>query len=270
LTILHDELYELRRHDFERLVDLQFAFMQKEFGFPPPLFWEFADTLYVSFENDQVRSVTWCGKREDSVWTYVERLMLGRGIGLDTANAVLGSPFDYPPDTGWYWTHQEVEARVALEASILHAHLPILIGDDLSLFEEFGGVTQPDSVLIDDPVATFPRRCAERFRFLGNEYGLSPELDGMGSTVLYRGTPVSVRIALLETSYEHESEPEPTITAEIANSPHGKIAPLHRDSVDLEIGDRQGPFSTEYLEQAFDEVERELRERLPLAGGQGG
>lgn len=267
MTVLRNEMYELTRDDFERLVTREFAFIHEELAFPPPLFWEFADTFYVSFEDDQVRCVTWCSKRDDSVWTYVERLLLGCGIALDTANAVLGSPLEYPPDTGWYWTRQDVEARVALEASILHAHLPILRGDEVSIFDEFGGATTPDSVQIDDSVATFPRRCAERFRFLADEYGLTPEIDGMGSTMLYRGTPISVRIALLLQSYEHESEPEPTVAVEIANSPQGKVPPPYLDSEELEIADREGPFSSEYLEHAFDEVERELRKRIARTEG---
>jgi hypothetical protein len=116
---------------------------------------------------------------------------------------------------------------------------------------------------IDDPVARFPRSCAKRFRFLEQEYGLKSELDGMGSAVLFRGAPVSVRIALLEESYEHENEPEPTVIAEILNSPEGLVPPPFIDSEELEIADRTGSFSPAYLESALDEVERELRRRLP-------
>jgi hypothetical protein len=260
------EMFELTRSEFERLVGADFAFLIEEFAFPAPLFWEFADTLYVSFENERLRTVTWCSKRDDSVWTWVERLSIGRGIGLDTVNSLQDSELDYPPDTGGYWTRNELEGRLALEASILRAHLPVLLGQDESLFHEYGGATKADSIALDDPIGTFPRQCTERFRFLEREYGLAHELDQMGSGVLYRGDPLSVRIVLLETSYEHESEPEPTLSAEIVNSPQRKVPPPFIDAIELEISDRTGSFTPSYLERSFDEVEKGVRSRLPLSG----
>lgn len=263
-----EDIHELSRLEFEELVQQNFEFLVGA-GFPFPLFWEFADTLYVSFENRILRTVTWCGRREDSVWTNVERLDIRRGIGLDTANSVLESPFEYPPDTGSPWSAEWVCARVGLEAAILRAHLPTLVGSDVSIFHEYGSASSPDFVAVDDVVATFPRTCADRLRFLEDEYGFKRELDSMGAAVLYRGVPISVRVSLLDTAYENEDEPQPTLMAEIAKSPEGRVPPFMFDSEEVEISDRRGPSSDTYLETALREVELELRRRLPRGGDSG-
>jgi len=247
---------ELSIDEFAEIAAREFSFLIEELGFEEPLVWEFAGTLCASFERGDARVETSCGEREAYVWTTIECLDLGKLLGLDSLAALRGDG-EYPSSMDDNWTRGAPRRRLALEAKILRRHLPAALGDR-SLFAQHGGEIRPEAVSLDDPVETFPRRCSERFGWLERECGLRRELDWMGSAVLYRGDPVSVRISLLETSYEHEDEGHPTLMAEFLDSPGGVVPPLFEAEESFEP-EREGPFSVEYLERAFGEVEHELR-----------
>jgi hypothetical protein len=250
---------ELDLRGFRQTVEREFSYLTSDYGFPPPLFWEFADMLFASFEHGDVRVEMWCGKREAEVWSVVERLAVGRSIGLDSLHASRSDEPAYPPSMGDAWVDGEPDRKIRLEATILKQHLDVINDREPTLFESLGGPLQPEAVALDDPVGTFARRCLERFRFLEQELGLEPELVDFGSGVLYRGAHTALRIRLLQTCYEHEDEGDETLYAELITLIDGKLPPPYAEPVELDIGDRSGPFSAAYLEDAFSAAERQIR-----------
>jgi hypothetical protein len=253
---------ELSRNEFEVAAATEFEFLVRDHGFDGPTTWEFADTLYCSFERGDAYVRTWCGKRESDIWTVIERVDLGRLIALDTLAALRGDD-RYPPFMGTRWSCPDFADRLRLEAGLLREHLPaVLDAAGEPLLNDFGSEAHAEAIAVDSPYALFARRCRERLSFLEDELGLDRELTEMGSGYLYRGARTSVRVVLMEVAYEQEDEAAPTVTAEILDTSTGAIPPLHFDSEEVEIADRDGPFSPDYLERALDDVERGLRRLL--------
>lgn len=252
--------------EFREIVDAEFSFLTSDLGFEPPFFWKFAENLYVAFERGYLRVETWCGECESDVWTSVERWEPGdegpirRSIGLDTLEALQSGETEYPPSMGAFWDTDEPRSRLELEARLLHVYGTPVFHDNHAFFDEYAGVSGPPALRTDDPVATFSRDCVRRFEFLRAEHGLTPELVEMGLGVVFRGPDFGVRLTLLDTAYEHDEEPEPTLDVEVFPVRHGRVPRMwDEESIFLELAERRGPFSEAYLESAFDEAERAVR-----------
>jgi hypothetical protein len=198
------------------------------------------------------------------VWTLLQHLTLDRQLGLDSFHySHLREP-EYPPSMGGTWeSFGELRARLALEARILRANFPAL-REQPAIFEDGGIPVRTEAIRLDDPVQTFPKRCSDRFGFLSDDFGLRREFEDE-STVLYIGADRAIRITLLETSYAHEEDAHPTLEAELAPviGAGGELPPYGDDVVELDITERSGPFTRDYLEKALDELESILRTLEP-------
>jgi hypothetical protein len=255
---------ELARRDFEQIISADFAFLADDFSLIGPLFSEFGGLYYAIWEGADSRVMVWCSSREDDVWTFVQRIGSWRTVGLDTADDILGND-GYPPSGSW---SDPIEDRLRLEARILRRNADSLLLADESIFDEAGSPIVADVVELDDPSATFPRRCSDRFKFLEEEFGLVREFAGHGGSVIWRGPSRAVQISLNDTLYEwEEDEGSPAVYAELIELEDGRL-PVFADALDeLEIPERTGPFTVDYMERAFDDLEVLLREREGMLRG---
>jgi len=248
---------EIAGDEFKAAIESEFPFAEHPSA--QLLYWDFADMHYVAAETPTWRVVTWCGKREDCVWTRVERLDVDRALGLDTVASLRGDD-SYPPSTGGSWTSRDFADRIALEGKLLRTHLGACL-DATDVFESEGSALEADALLLADPEAVFIRGCLGRFAPLEVEWQLARELDQMGSAVIYRGDSISFRICLLETSCDDEDDLDWSVDAELIETSGTVIPPLFSGK-DLEITPRSGPFTLDYLEESFDEIERKVRAQL--------
>jgi len=263
-----DERYVcVTAEEFEAAYRRAFRFLEAEYAFASPLFWQFAGTLYASHENDHVRVVTWCPTTDSDVWTYIQRVEDAASLGLDTVEAFgRRDETEYPHGAGEPWSPGELDERLALEARLLRTYAGDLLRGDLSLVDKTEGpvgeaARHVDAVRVDDLEERFGLECMRRFRFLETEYGLEPELAGMGSTVVFRNDDAAAVFELLDTANEDEDEAAPQLSLRITPIIDGLVPPLWDDVYWAEFEyEREGPFTREYLDASFARAERDLRQ----------
>lgn len=251
------EAVEISPKEFKAAVEREFPF--DEYSDATTFYWDFADMHYVATDLPTVRIQTWCGKREAEVWTSIERVDTGRTLGLDSLAALHGDD-SYPPSMSGSWTAAGFQERIRLEGALIRRHL-VASMDRIDVFESEGGDAEPDAVSLDDPLVHFVRRCTEYFDPLGEEFGLACEYDQMGSGLLYRSDPTSVRICLLETASEDE-ELDWSVVAEVIDSPGNLVPPLFFGGEELDLAEREGRFSLDYLERSLADAEKRARAEL--------
>lgn len=249
---------EISSERFRTAVEREFPF--DEYGDAPTFYWDFADMHYVATDLAKARIQTWCGKREAEVWTSIEHLDLGRTLGLDTL-AALNSDDSYPPSMSGSWTAPDFGERIRLEGALIRRHLAASL-DRANVDEWNAGGAKPDAVSLNDPVVPFIRHCTERFDSLAAEFDLVREYDQMGSGVLYRGDPTSIRICLLETASEDDDDADWSVVAEVVESPGNVVPPLFLGGEELELTERSGRFSLDYMKRSLAEAEAKARVEL--------